>query len=85
MGKPDKYRKAAEDGGGKPISRVVLNTLSRQVRKEGTSSQQYVKEKGFYEEAMNSTFCRLLVRVVLHYMLGLGAELPYGKAIERVN
>ena len=41
---------------------MVLQTLTRQERKQGVAGSRYIAEKENYEEAMNSAFNNLLVR-----------------------
>ena len=44
---------------------MVLQTLTRQERKLGTTGSRYMAEKDHYEEAMNSVFINLLVRKIV--------------------
>jgi len=41
---------------------VILQTLTRQERKLGTTGGRYMAEKEHYEGAMNTVFSNLLVR-----------------------
>lgn len=41
---------------------MVLQTLTRQERKQGVAGSRYIAEKDYYEQAMNSAFNNLLVR-----------------------
>lgn len=62
LGRQDRYWRTIQTSSGKLISDMVLQTLTRQERKQGVAGSQYIAEKGNYEEAMNSAFNNLLVR-----------------------
>ena len=65
LGKPERYKKTIQTNTGKLISDVVLQTLTRQERKQGVAGSRYITEKDHYEEAMNSVFNNLLVRMIM--------------------
>ena len=62
LGKPERYKKTIQSNTGKLICDVVLQTLTRQERKQGTTGSRYMAEKDYYEEAMTSVFINLVVR-----------------------
>lgn len=70
LGRRDRYKKTIQTTSGKLISDVILQTLTRQERKQGVVGSQYIAEKEHYEEAMNGAFNDLLVDVLLQNGLG---------------
>ena len=62
LGRQERYWRTIQTTSGKLISDIVLQTLTRQERKQGVAGSQYIAEKENYEEAMNSAFNNLLVR-----------------------
>lgn len=62
LGRQERYWRTIQTTSGKLISDIVLQTLTRQERKQGVAGSRYIAEKENYEEAMNSAFNNLLVR-----------------------
>jgi hypothetical protein len=46
---------------GKPISDLILQSLTKQERKGGVNGQSFNNEKDHFQEAMNMVFVNLLV------------------------
>lgn len=70
LGRQERYWRTIQTTSGKLISDIVLQTLTRQERKQGVAGSRYIAEKENYEEAMNSAFNNLLVDVLLQSGLG---------------
>ena len=77
LGKPERYKKTIQNNTGKLICDVVLQTLTRQERKQGTTGSRYTAEKDHYEEAMNSVFINLLVRGFALWKKGISDDFGY--------
>ncbi|RMX47241.1 hypothetical protein pdam_00012926, partial [Pocillopora damicornis] len=60
LGRQERYWRTIQTTSGKLISDIVLQTLTRQERKQGVAGSRYIAEKENYEEAMNSAFNNLL-------------------------
>ena len=69
LGKPQRYKKMMQTRSGKLISDTVLQTLTRQERKQGMAGERYTAEKNFYEEAMNTVFSELMVSRISLYLI----------------
>ncbi|XP_064159866.1 uncharacterized protein LOC135237057 isoform X2 [Anguilla rostrata] len=58
--KKKKFLKTQSSRSGPEMSQLVLQSLSRKIRRKGRGGAEYQREESFYEEAMGSSFCSLM-------------------------
>ncbi|KAI1893536.1 hypothetical protein AGOR_G00124740 [Albula goreensis] len=70
INKKKRFLKTQASKSGKEMSQLVLQTLSRKIRRKGRSSAEYQREESFYEEAMGSMFCSLMETSLMNASFG---------------
>ncbi|KAG5836639.1 hypothetical protein ANANG_G00230530 [Anguilla anguilla] len=58
--KKKKFLKTQSSRSGPEMSQLVLQSLSRKIRRKGRGGAEYQREESFYEEAMGCSFCSLM-------------------------
>ncbi|XP_078681959.1 uncharacterized protein LOC144916622 isoform X2 [Branchiostoma floridae x Branchiostoma belcheri] len=61
-----KFKKTMGGVKSKPLSQLVLQSLDKKLQKQGTSSEVYQREEGFYDEAMGETFYNLMENALMN-------------------
>ncbi|XP_078598262.1 uncharacterized protein LOC144874218 isoform X4 [Branchiostoma floridae x Branchiostoma japonicum] len=61
-----KFKKTMGGVKSKPLSQLVLQYLDKKLQKQGTSSEVYQREEGFYDEAMGDTFYNLMENALMN-------------------
>jgi len=61
VGRLEDYRKARNPTSGKTMNNFVLDALDPKLKKQGTTGSTFNKERGFFQDVMQSTFYELMV------------------------